>query len=441
MKHKIYKKTGGGEKMNVNVNAAAVEKAFKDTHIKSNLGKKDNNDSFLKTFNKFIEKHKHDPKEVNKKEANKEVGEDSEKLDEDTTMSILNGFLLELPINMDGSLEESQVKHEPKDIGMMDISIRMDELSEEVINLENFDLTSQTEEDKPSKTSELPEFNLEAIEKENLDLERLKPPTRWQDIDVDDIKNSVDEISQDNKSNKDIRQIVTKGSEGLTSQKVTDDTVKMEPKDLIAKGVSEVKEPKPMASENVKPIDIEVDSLEIPKNLDNNFIFNRIQNMFFNLDMEQMQDTLSFENLQNIKDSMVQFMKISKEGDTSVMKVRLYPEELGSINISLKLYKGGLIADIIVESEKIKALFLNSSNVLNRTLVEQDIPVKNINISVSDNFNSFEGFSEEASGGDKHQNPREDLNRNNHKDLNTSPLDDMRVKNIRDLSKGLNILA
>lgn len=438
MKHKIDIKVKGGEKMNVNVNAAVINKVFKDASSKSSLGGKTASDSFSKTFNKLIEKH--DSKEVNNKEVNKEDGkESSDNLDENTAMSLLSGFLLEIPMN--DSLEESQVEHEFKDIKMVDTSIKMDQLSEEVISLENFDLASKREEDKISKTSELPDFNLEATEKENLDLEKVRPPTRWQDIEGDEKGKSADKISQDKKLSKEVRQIDTKDSGGLTSQKISKDTLKIDFKDLMLRDTNEVKESKTMVSENPKPIDIKTDTIEIPKNLDTNFMLNRIQNMFFNLDMDQMQDTLSFENLQNIKDTMVQFMKISKEGDTSVMKVRLYPEELGSINISLKLYKGGLIADIIVESEKIKALFLNSSNVLNRTLVEQDIPVKNINISVSDNFNSFEGFSEEASGGDKHQNPREDLNRNNRQDLRTSPLDDIRVKNIRDLSKGLSILA
>src|SRR5699024_5568928 len=77
----------------------------------------------------------------------------------------------------------------------------------------------------------------------------------------------------------------------------------------------------------------------------------------------------------------------------------LYPEELGSIDISLKLDKGKLIADIIVASDKIKEMFLDNSSLLNRNLIEQNLPIKNINIRVNDAFNNLENANGETGDG------------------------------------------
>lgn len=174
-------------------------------------------------------------------------------------------------------------------------------------------------------------------------------------------------------------------------------------------------------------------------NVDTNFLLNRIQNSISGL--EKMDEMLSLENLQNIEDTMIKFMKVSKEGDASLMKVKLYPEELGSIDISLKFQNGKLIADIMVESEKVRAMFLNNSDILNKNLLEQNIPLKNINVWVNDKFNSFGNFNGQGKEGQADQEKGQNLNRSLTKDLNNSPIDNMRIEKINNGVRSLNILV
>lgn len=181
---------------------------------------------------------------------------------------------------------------------------------------------------------------------------------------------------------------------------------------------------------------------ETPKNIETDFIMNRIQNSFSNID--EIEKSMSPQNLQNIQDKMIHFMKVSKEGDASMMKVRLYPEELGSIDISLKFQNGKLMADIIVQSESIKEMFLNGSNLLNKNLLEQNIPIKNINVTVDENLNSFENQSGQAGHGQgRESHTGRSLNRSNivSGNVNQNPIDDMRIDRINKAVKGLDILV
>lgn len=174
-------------------------------------------------------------------------------------------------------------------------------------------------------------------------------------------------------------------------------------------------------------------------NLEANIVLDRMQNSIAGLRKED--EIISLENLQRAEDSMIKFIKVSKEGDTSVMKVKLYPEELGSIDISLKFQNGKLIADIMVESEKVKVMFLNNSQILNKSLLEQDIPLKNINISLNEKFDNFGNFSGQGKGRGTNQEASQDGRRNLVKDSEHSPIDNMRIEKINKGLKSLDILV
>ncbi len=309
---------------------------------------------------------------------------------------------------------------------------------------------------------------VEKVGKEELfskEVQRLRPI----------IDSLIKEVSDEALSIKSQETVEKGGKKELLSKediamKVQEDIVKIDKEHVIGKDVKISKDPLDILTEEVfkvaddvdnnnltliskttkskenieKPIqklDQKPDTAEIAKSIDSNFISNRVQNAFLNLN--EINDKLSLENLQGIEDSIVKFMEVSKEGDSSVMKVRLYPEELGSINISLKLSEGKLIADIIVGSEKIKELFLNSSNILNRALIEQNLPIKSINVSVDDAFNSFEGFNEERDHGqarDEHF-QKQNINKNLNENPKLHPLDELRINKVNRESKSLNILV
>lgn len=98
------------------------------------------------------------------------------------------------------------------------------------------------------------------------------------------------------------------------------------------------------------------------------------------------------DNLQKINDTIVKMMETGKDGNAEMMKVKLFPEELGEVNISLKMEAGKLTARIQVDNDVVKALFTEKLNELNSNLVKQNIRLDSINVDLnmnSGNHNSF----------------------------------------------------
>lgn len=98
------------------------------------------------------------------------------------------------------------------------------------------------------------------------------------------------------------------------------------------------------------------------------------------------------ENLQKINDTIVKMMETGKDGNAEMMKVKLFPEELGEVNIALKMEAGKLTARIQVDNDVVKALFTEKLNELNSNLVKQNIRLDSINVDLnmnSGNHNSF----------------------------------------------------
>ena len=97
---------------------------------------------------------------------------------------------------------------------------------------------------------------------------------------------------------------------------------------------------------------------------------------------------LSSENVQKLNDTIIQLLETTKEGDTSVLKVKLYPENLGRVDVSVKMEEGKLIANIMVDNEQIKGMFIKSINELSESLLKQNIQMERINIDLKPNTNS-----------------------------------------------------
>ena len=98
------------------------------------------------------------------------------------------------------------------------------------------------------------------------------------------------------------------------------------------------------------------------------------------------------DNLQKINDTIVKMMETGKDGNAEMMKVKLFPEELGEVNIALKMEAGKLTARIQVDNDVVKALFTEKLNELNSNLVKQNIRLDSINVDLnmnSGNHNSF----------------------------------------------------
>ncbi|NLL81342.1 MAG: hypothetical protein GX231_03430 [Tissierellia bacterium] len=115
---------------------------------------------------------------------------------------------------------------------------------------------------------------------------------------------------------------------------------------------------------------------------------------------------LSNENTQKINDTIIQMVETTREGDTSVIKVKLYPENLGTVDVAVKLEEGKLSATILVDNKHIEEIFNKSINELSESLLKQNIEVEKINIdlkvdtnpnSMNQSFNSsFNNGQDEA---------------------------------------------
>ena len=99
-------------------------------------------------------------------------------------------------------------------------------------------------------------------------------------------------------------------------------------------------------------------------------------------------------------------VETTREGDTSVIKVKLYPENLGTVDVAVKLEEGKLSATILVDNKHIEEIFNKSINELSESLLKQNIEVEKINIdlkvdtnpnSMNQSFNSsFNNGQDEA---------------------------------------------
>lgn len=111
------------------------------------------------------------------------------------------------------------------------------------------------------------------------------------------------------------------------------------------------------------------------------------------------------ENVQNIGETIIQLMETTTEGQTSVMKVQLYPEELGTVNVMLKMDKGKISTKILVDNDQIKQLFAAKVGEISENLFKQNINMDRVevelNLSAMENENSY--FDSNGSS-----------NRNNH---------------------------
>ena len=121
-----------------------------------------------------------------------------------------------------------------------------------------------------------------------------------------------------------------------------------------------------------------IQSLRVEKAYTNesNNEFNTSRNIDFN------------DNIQNVNDTIVDLMDLRTKGEDHTMKVKLYPEELGYIDVTLKMEEGKLVARILVENEQVRKLFNDHIHQLNNKLVEQEISLERVDVDLNLNTNS-----------------------------------------------------
>ncbi|WFA07896.1 flagellar hook-length control protein FliK [Tissierella sp. Yu-01] len=141
------------------------------------------------------------------------------------------------------------------------------------------------------------------------------------------------------------------------------------------------------------------------KDIDHNLMDNVQVRSFNNIadeTVEIKEVTLSDDNIQRVNDSILQLVESTKEGDTNILKVKLYPEDLGTVDVTVKMEEGKLTAKILVDNEQVKGMFTRSITELNESLLKQNIQVEKINVDLNlgtspDNLNQGFDFNQHGS--------------------------------------------
>lgn len=97
------------------------------------------------------------------------------------------------------------------------------------------------------------------------------------------------------------------------------------------------------------------------------------------------------ENIQKIQETIITNMNTLSQGKVSVMKVKLSPEELGVVDVELRLEGGKITGKIIVENEHVKQMFSDKIHDISQGLKQQNIEVTDLKIDMSFNGGSSKG--------------------------------------------------
>lgn len=106
------------------------------------------------------------------------------------------------------------------------------------------------------------------------------------------------------------------------------------------------------------------------------------------------------ENLKITEDALVKSMETLKNGDKTTMKLRLHPEELGEMELTLSMEHGKITGKLMTESQEIRQIFQGKLLELQENLKAQNIQVVKLEVSagLSENGQNFQG-----------QNPRDEM--------------------------------
>lgn len=92
----------------------------------------------------------------------------------------------------------------------------------------------------------------------------------------------------------------------------------------------------------------------------------------------------SFEtNIEKLEETILRSITTIKEGQSTTLKVKLEPENLGKVDLDLTMENGRLNAKINVESNQVRELFNENLSQLHQGLLKQNIQVGRITLEVN----------------------------------------------------------
>ena len=119
------------------------------------------------------------------------------------------------------------------------------------------------------------------------------------------------------------------------------------------------------------------------------------------------------DNIIKVQDTMIKLLETTREGETTSMKISLQPENLGKVDIGLKMEGGKLTASILVENNQVRDLFTIKLGELNQSLAKQNLIIDKIQVQVKDQGPSLE-MNMNQQGNFNHQGRRHQESRMNN---------------------------
>nr|WP_283205569.1 flagellar hook-length control protein FliK [Garciella nitratireducens] len=116
------------------------------------------------------------------------------------------------------------------------------------------------------------------------------------------------------------------------------------------------------------------------------------------------------ENIQNIVEKIVNKIEFQKEGDLSSIQIQLKPEELGKMEIQLRIKDGEIEGKIFVESISAKNAIESQLQDLKERLKTRNIFLKDLNIDLQQK-NQYEGQEKREGFFNQNQNSKNKFSR------------------------------
>ncbi len=132
----------------------------------------------------------------------------------------------------------------------------------------------------------------------------------------------------------------------------------------------------------------------------------RVKNPWIDKPLPADLEDLGLENIHRLADRIIDSIKVTNLDTASLLEVQLYPEELGAVNIKLKLEDGKIIGKILVENQLTKSLLVNSLSQLNQNLAKENINLEKLEIDINTGLNGSlaeKNFSENQGQRDFNQ--------------------------------------
>ena len=216
--------------------------------------------------------------------------------------------------------------------------------------------------------------NTEVLEKAYIGEEVLK----------DDKTVSTSEVKEEKKvgKNKNISLDKVKKEEEVSDIKEVKKEEKINLDDL--EGLEVLEKAEPIDIEDIKTLEKDIDSI-----FDNEhtYIRRNIPKMDIrNFPVKEIHQ-LPKENIEIVNNSIIKLMETGKDGDTSTMKVKLYPEELGNVDVLLTMNESKLEVKIIVQNQNIKDMFNENISKFNQSFEKQNINLQGFSVDVNQDFN------------------------------------------------------